>query len=551
MTTPSANKWIGQIARPDVGRIVLLSVMSGLSSAAAVVFALLTRRVVDIATGDAQGNLWIYIGCLFAVLALQIALDVFNSQWSARVSGKMEMRIKDRVFAALLRKQWQDVSRFHSGELLNRLNSDSHIVVTGVVGFAPRLVSLVTRLIACLAVLLMLDVRFTLVMLGFGLLLLIGSRAYGKKVKQLHKNCQETDGKARTFTQEGLENWTMIQAFEGGEYVRGRLGERLRGHFAVFIRRNRWSSAASGVLHLLFSGSYYAALAWGAVRLAAGAITYGSLTAFLQIVGQIRMPFMNMSGLMPQVYNMLASAERLIELEDLPDEPRTAMPSVDWKTTPFEALEITDVHFAYEAEHPVLSGASLTVRRDEFIALSGFSGIGKSTLFKLMLGFYAPQSGTLAAVTESGHYPLGASTRGLFAFVPQQSILLSGTIRENIAFCCPDATEETIWAAAETAAIADVIRALPNGLDTPLGERGAGLSEGQIQRLAIARAVLCDAPILLLDEVTASLDEATEAQVLRNLRRLKDKTCLCISHRPAALEVCDRVIRVEDGKFCE
>lgn len=550
MTTPSANKWIWRVARPDVGRILLLSVLSGVSSSASVVFALLTRRVVDIATGDAQGNLWIYIGWLFGVLVLQIALDVLGSQWGARISGKMEMRIKDRVFGAIFRKRWQDVSRFHSGELLNRLSSDSHVVVTGVVGFVPRLVSLVTRLIACLAVLLMLDARFTLIMLGFGLLLLIGSRAYGKRVKKLHKECQETDGKAKSFTQESLENWTMIQAFEGGEYVRARLDDRLKTHFAAFIRRNRWSSASHGVMHLLFSGSYYAALAWGAVRLAAGTISYGTLTAFLQIVGQIRMPFMNMSGLMPQYYNMLASAERLIELEDLPDEPR-ATAAIDPKQTTLEALEIADVYFAYETEHPILTGASLRVSRGEFIALSGYSGIGKSTLFKLMLGFYAPQSGTLTAVTKDGRYPLGASTRGLFAYVPQQSILLSGTIRENIAFCCPDATEEAIWAAAETAAIADVIRALPNGLDTPLGERGAGLSEGQIQRLAIARAVLCDAPILLLDEVTASLDEATEEQVLRNLRRLTDKTCLCISHRPAALEVCDRVIRVEDGQFVE
>ncbi len=551
MATPTANKWIWRIARPDVGRIVLLSALSGFNSVAAVVFALLTRKVIDIAVGDAQGSLWTTIGWLLGVLVLQIAIEVFSSQFNARIAGRMEMRIKDRVFAAIFRKRWQDVSRFHSGELLNRLNSDSHIVVTGVVGFVPRLVSLVTRLVACLVVLIILDGRFTAVMLGFGLLLLVCSRAYGKRVKRLHKDCQESDGKAKAFTQEALENWTMIQAFEGGEVVRGRLGERLKGHFVNLIRRNRWSAAAHGVLHLLFSGSYYAALAWGAVRLAAGSITYGTLTAFLQIVGQIRQPFMSMSGLMPQYYNMLASAERLIELENIPDEPRATVSAADWRKTPMQLLEVSGVCFAYEADHPVLTGASLTVRRGEFIALTGFSGIGKSTLFKLMLGFYAPQSGSLVAVTESERHPLGADTRALFAYVPQQSVLLSGTIRENIAFCCPDATEEFIWAAAETAAIADVIRGLPNGLDTPLGERGAGLSEGQIQRLAIARAVLCDAPILLLDEVTASLDEPTEELVLRNLRTLTDKTCICISHRPAALGVCDRVIRVEDGKLIE
>ncbi len=550
MTIPTANKWIWRIARPDIGRIVLLSLLTGLSSTAAVVFALITRQVVDIAVGDAQGSLWFYIGCLLSLLLIQVIVEVFNSQFSSRISARIAMRIKQRVFAQIFRKRWQDVSRFHSGELLNRMNSDSQIVVSGVVGFIPRLVSLVTRLIACLVVLIVLDGRFTAIMLGFGALLLLCSRAYGKRVKHLHKRCQESDGKAKAFTQESLENWTMIQAFNGSEIVGKRLGERLRAYFNDYLRRNRWSAVAHGILHLLFSGSYYIALAWGAVRLAAGSITYGTLTAFLQIVGQIRQPFMGMSGLMPQYYNMLASAERLIDIEALDDEPRVSA-TVDWREEPMCTIEIKDVCFAYESEHPVLTEASLAVRSGEFVALSGYSGIGKSTLFKLMLGFYSSQSGALTAVTDNGVYPLGADTRSLFAYVPQQSVMFSGTIRENIAFCCPDASEESIWAAAEIAVIADVIRALPNGLDTVLGERGAGLSEGQIQRLAIARAVLCDAPVLLLDEVTASLDEPTEEQVLRNLHALPNKTCLCISHRPAALGVCDRVIRVEDGKFYE
>ena len=551
MKKPSANNWIWQIARRESGYIVLLSVLTGLSSAAMVVFALISRRVVDVATGDAQGSLAVSVAWLIGVLVAQIVVDIAANYLSAWIAGRLEMRMKDRVFASVFRKRWQDVSRFHSGELLNRLNSDSHVVVGGVVSFLPKLVSLVTRLAACLTVLAVLDVRFTAIMLGFGALLLLGSRLYGKKVKQLHKDCQESDGAARSFMQEGLENWMMIQSFEGGDYVRARLSDRLRVYFTRFVRRNRWSSAASGVLHLLFSGSYYAALAWGAFRLAAGTITYGTLTAFLQVVGQIRMPFMNMSGIMPQYYNMLASAERLIDLEQLPDEPRDEAAGICLRDRLPDALELVGVSFAYETERAILKDASLTVRRGEFVALTGFSGIGKTTLFKLMLGFYAPQSGSLTAVMQDERYPLGAGTRGLFAYVPQQSILLSGTIRENIAFCCPDVAEDAIWAAAKTAAIDDVIRALPQGLDTRIGERGAGLSEGQLQRLAIARAVLSDAPVLLLDEVTASLDEATEEQVLRNLRGLPDKTCICISHRSAALQVCDRVIRVEDGTFCE
>ncbi len=550
MKQPMANNWIAQIARHETGFIVLLSVLTGVSSGVTVVFALLTRKVVDIATGVLAGQIGLYIGSLISVLLVQIVLDMLYSHLGAWVAGRMEARVKSRVFAAVFCKQWQDVSRFHSGELHNRLNADAHIVVTGVVGFVPRVVSLVTRLIACLVVLLLLDAGFTVIMLCFGLVLLGGSRIYGKRMKQLHKACQQSDDYARSYMQEGLENWTMIQSFEGGAYVRSRLDERLKQHFTRLMQRNRWSVCANGVLHLLFSGSYYTALAWGALRLAAGTITYGTLTAFLQIVGQIRTPFMRMSGLLPQYYGMLASAERLMELEDLPDEPRLETVA-DWRQEQPLSLVIDGVSFAYEPSHEVLTKASLSIKCGEFIALTGFSGIGKSTLFKLLLGFCTPQSGTMTVCTAQGEYTLGAATRGLFAYVPQQGALLSGTIRECIAFCCETATDEAIWAAAETAAVADVIRALPDGLDTVLGERGAGLSEGQLQRLAIARAVLCDAPVLLLDEATAALDEATEELVLRHLRALPNKTCLCITHRPAALAICDRAVRVEDGRFCE
>jgi len=391
-----------------------------------------------------------------------------------------------------------------------------------------------------------------LILLCLGLLMLLCSRFYGKKMKALHKDCQEKDGQARSFMQEGFANWMVIQSFQGADTVRDRLGGLLSRHFAANLRRVRWSNLAHSAIYLLFSGSYYIALLWGAVRLAAGAITYGTLTAFLQIVSQIRTPFMNMSGLLPQYYNMLASAERLIELEQLPDEPRRQPPYAAAQLYDrLQALEAESIHFAYEAEHPILTGASLTLRKGEFMALAGFSGIGKSTLFKLLLGFYLPDSGRLTARLTDGDLSLGGDTRCLFAYVPQQNMLLSGTIRTNITFCCEETTEEAIWAAAEAADVADAIRGLPQGLDTVLGERGAGLSEGQIQRLAIARAVLSGAPILLLDEATSSLDEATEERVLQRLRALPGRTCLCISHRPAALQLCDRVVRVVDGKFVE
>ena len=552
MKSANAKNWIWRIARPYGWSILLLSVINGLIAGGMVLFALASRWVIDIATGEEQGDLWLAGGVLVGLLLGELLLNVLYNYYKVWITGKVEIRIKDTVFAALFEKKWSDVSSFHSGELLHRMTADTDVVVSGVVTLIPQVTAMATRLIACLVVLLAMDWRFTLLLLGLGALMLISSRFYGKKMKKLHKECQEKDGKVKAFTQESLANWMLIQSFDGADTVRGRLGGLLDSHFRVRLKRIRWNNMAHAAMYLLFSGSYYVALLWGAVRLAAGTLTYGMLTAFLQIVGQIRQPFVNASGLLPQYYNMLASAERIQELELLEDEPRIEQ-TCDTHAIyeKLVSLDACDVHFSYEEGHPILVGADFSLKKGEFVALAGFSGIGKSTLMKLMLGFYTPHSGQVCAHTAEGTVTLGRETRSLFAYVPQQSMLLSGTIRENIAFCCGEVSDEAIWAAAEVADVADAIRKQPNGLDTVLGERGSGLSEGQLQRLAIARAVLGGSPVLLLDEATASLDEATEERVLARLRALPDRTCLCISHRPAALEICDRVIRVEDGKIVE
>ena len=553
MKSANAQKWIWRIARPYGLSVVLLSVINALIAGGTVLFALVSRWVIDSAMAkDNNGLLW--GGCaLVGLLVAELLLHIFYNYYKVWVTGKVEIRIKDTVFAALFEKRYAKLSKIHTGELLHRMTADTDVVVSGVVTLVPQVVAMVTRLIACLVVLLVMDWRFTLVLLALGGLMLICSRFYGKKMKDIHKECQEKDGKSKSFTQESLANWMLIQSFDGADTVRGRLGGLLDSHFKAKLKRIRWNNMAHGAMYLLFSGSYYVALLWGAVGLAAGnGFSFGDLTAFLQIVGQIRQPFVNASGILPQYYNMLASAERIQELELLEDEPylgQSCDPADVYAR--LVSLDAVGVHFAYEEGHPILSGADFSLKKGEFVALVGYSGIGKSTLQKLMLGFYTADSGKMVAKLTDGELTLGRETRPLFAYVPQTGLLLSGTIRENIAFCCGEVSEDAIWAAAEVADVADAIRQQPNGLDTLLGERGSGLSEGQLQRLAIARAVLCGAPVLLLDEATSALDEATEERVLQRLRALPDRTCLCITHRPAALNICDRTIRVVDGKIVE
>ena len=246
---------------------------------------------------------------------------------------------------------------------------------------------------------------------------------------------------------------------------------------------------------------------------------------------------------------MLASAERLIELENLNDEPEPVLRSEAFKLyEKMKGIAADDLSFSYDDE-PVLSHADLYIRKGEFVAITGHSGIGKSTLLKLLLGFLEPGGGRLTLDIPDGPVGVGASTRPLFSYVPQGNFIVSGTIRENVIFGHPDAADEEIMRAVKAAAISDFISELPDGLETVVGERGLGLSEGQVQRLAIARGILSGAPVILLDEATSALDEKTEVQVLKNLRSLKDKTCICVSHRKAALEVCDRALEVTGGRI--
>lgn len=547
----SVQKWIIRAARKDGLRILLLAVISGTISFCAVWFALISRGVVDIAIGETGGNLWRQSAGLVGVLLFQAVLNILQSRLNVKITGKMEIRINQNLFARLYEKKWPWVSRYHSGDILNRMTNDVSVVVNAVVSIIPRWVSMITRLAACIVVMLIVDVTFTLILTAVGLSVFAFSRIYGKKMKKIHRACQESEGKKRSFMQECVENWIMVQSFGARKHVGEGLEELQQQNFKNKMRRNLISNVANTAVYVLFSGSYYIALAWGSWRLASGAITFGTLTAFLQIVHQIQIPFRNMSGLAPQYFNMLASAERLIELEDLPEEESPiSSERANEIYSSMKGIAVRNLSFSYDNE-PVLSNAELYIKKGEFVAVTGHSGIGKSTLLRLLLGFLEPTGGQLLFDTEQGEIPAGTGTRPLFSYVPQGNMLLSGTIRQNMIFGCSEVSDDVVWQAAKATEIADFIRELPDGMDTMLGERGLGLSEGQIQRLAIARGILRGAPIILLDEATSALDERTEAQVLKNLRALPDKTCICVSHRPAALAVCDRAVEVRDGKIVQ
>ena len=541
-------KWIYRRIKRFLPAIIATALISAVTAVSYVVLALLTKKVLDIATGDAAGNLAAAGAALFAVIALQVTAGACQSLLNAYTNGKLTMSLREYLFTVICKKKYEDISPYHSGDILNRITSDVDTVVSSSVTIIPNSVSIFTKIIAGLGAMVFMNPILALIILLLGITVPAIGRFISKKYKYMHKECQRTEGRTRSFMQECFENIVVIKTFASeGPFIK-RLQRCMDDNFKLKIKRTGISIAATISLYTFFTIGYYAVLLWGAGGLAKGTLTYGTLMAFLQLISQLRAPLQNVSGILPQYYSAIASAERLTELEGLRDET-SLLKSEDAEKlkADFKSIEAKNLCFGYGAKN-ILENCSFTAEKGDIIAITGESGSGKSTLFKLALGLYSPKSGSL---TVNGEIPTDASVRPLFAYVPQGNMVLSGSIRDNISLCNPDVDEESIINAAKAAEIYDYIAALPDGLDTMLSERGAGLSEGQIQRISIARALITEAPVLLLDEATSALDETTETKVLENIRRMTGKTVLFITHRNTSLKACDKIMHIENKSFTD
>ena len=537
-----ALKWIYRRIRRYIPLTAAVSVISALSALSFVALALITKRVMDIATGDTTGSILKSGILLFTVIAIQILLSAAQSILNAYSNGKQTIAFRNYLFGVLCRKKYADISAYHSGDILNRFTSDIDTVVTSSVNIIPNIVSIATKIVAGIGTMLFMNPYIAAAVLLCGVTFPAIGRAINKRYKYMHKECQRTEGRTRAFLQECFENIVVIKTFISEAPFIKKLDSYMDDNFRLKIKRTSISVIANISLYALFTAGYYAVLLWGAGGLSGGTLTYGTLMAFLQLISQLRAPLQNVSGILPQYYSALASAERLMELEGAADEPFPATAErLEKIKEDFRTLEIKNLFFGYAGES-VLRDFSFCAKRGNITAITGESGSGKSTLFKLILGLYEPQSGSIVI---NGEIPLDASLRGLFAYVPQGNMVLSGTVRENITMNNRAVTDEQIERAARAAEIYDYITSLPDGFETHLAERGAGLSEGQIQRISIARALLTNAPILLLDEATSALDEETETRVLANIKSMTDKTVLFITHRNTSLKVCDRIVHVE------
>ncbi len=549
----SALSWIVQSSRPQFINIIILAVVYAVNAFIGVYNTEYARDLVDAAVKGVNGGsldeVIRYAMLYFGVTVVQVLTIVLAKNFAFKVSAKLDMSIKSKLFHDMLQKDYSEISGYHSGELMNRLTNDVGVVTSAVVSIVPSFVFYVVKIVGIFYILISIDIIFALVFIIGGAVVFFVASLFKPVTKRLHKDVQSKDGMVRSFMQEGLESMLMIKTFGAQDKMRDSAYKLQESSYSAQRKRNIYSIITGTSMTALFSFAFVWGLGWGAYQLFLGAISYGVLMQITSLISQIRSPIQGMSNIFPTYFNALASAERILEIENIADEAEVnADADISHIYDDMDSICFEDISFAFDRDS-VLEDTSLEVKKGEFIAVSGISGIGKSTLMKLLLSVYQPLKGRIYIRTSKDEYKVDKSMRKLFSYVPQGNFLLSGTLRENIAFVAPDATEEDIMDAARIACAYDFISELPQGLDTVISERGGGLSEGQVQRVAIARALLTEAPVILLDEATSALDEATEAQLLHNLRELKNKTCIIISHKKAALSICDKTVTIENKKI--
>lgn len=532
---------------------VLLGLLTtGLSMLSALASKELVNSIVLVGADGYGGRRIAVVGiCVVLLGGAGIALSAFVSRYSAKINLRVSNELRAEVFETFMRTDWESLQQYHSGDLLSRINTDVTTVANSVLGWLPTLIIKLAQFIASLSIILYYDPTMALFALITAPITLLAAKPFVSKMRVYSKEMRAVNSDMIAFHEEALQNAQPIKAFNLVDSFSERLKAVQTRYYDTSLRFNRFSVVNSSLLSAAGLLVSYLCLGWGAYRLWCGKIDFGTMVLFIQLATYLSASLSALIKLVPSAIECTVSAQRIMTIFELPRESLEGLAEVEALKKDAFSLRLTGLCFSYQSRSLVLDDLALSVSPREMVAIVGPSGSGKTTLFRILLALLHPTGGTAELVGSDLRVPISPATRSLFSYVPQDNVIFSGTIADTLRLVRPSATDDEIYAALEVACADGFVKTLPQGIYSTLQERGGSLSVGQNQRLAIARAVLADAPILLLDEVTSALDMETEEKVLKNIAALPNKTCIISTHRPSVLALCDRVYRIRDAHLTQ
>ena len=561
-------KWMGSYAKPAVPFLIFSIIVNIIFAVIGIYNVTVSKSLIDSAiSGDSDATIrWLII--MLSITLISMLSSPVTSFMSTHSSTKLTQNIQRKIYQHIQCSDWLEQSKFHSVSLLTRVTSDVSNISSAILGTIPSLVSLTVTLVGSFYTLISWapSIAFAAVFLG-PFLILVG-KYFSRKLKDLYKEAQEEDVKYRSFMQESIQNIMIVKTFCMEKINMHRLVEIQNNKYKIAMRNTKLSVMTSMSMSFCSSIAYFTIFTWGVLNIAKGVSTYGTFTGMLQLYSKVQAPFSSLASMIPGLISTIAAAERLMEIEAIPVEKmadekelddigslEVALDSISSKvSSTFNKPNIVfdNVSFAYKANNNILNNINLTIDAGETIAFVGPSGEGKTTMIRLILSLINPTEGNILLSEGNLVKEINRNYRELISYVPQGNTLFSGSIRDNLKYGNPYASDDEIKAALKNACALDFVNELEDGLDTMIGEKGVGISEGQAQRIAIARSFLRERPILILDEATSALDPETEVNVLKAVRALPTKpTCIIITHRPSALNICNRIMKLEKGHIRE
>ncbi|MDO5411191.1 MAG: ABC transporter ATP-binding protein [Lachnospiraceae bacterium] len=547
-------KWIFSYSVRYKGAILFYILLGILNTSMGLAGSVASKYLIDIITGYKMDQLWLLIVITIGSAAFGLLFGNIINRVSTKLSIYINNDIQADIFDKIIDADWLEINKYSNGDVLNRFNSDVNTVSSNAISWLPSIIIAIYNFAATFFVILHYDVAMAFIAFASAPFMLLMSRFLIKKQREYSKKVREMSSKLMTFEVETFYNVDTIKSFG----VASHYSKKMRwwqGKFKdISLKYNMFSIKTGTVMSIMGLFVQYLAFGYCLYRLWTHDITYGTMTLFMQQRSNLSGAFNSLVGIIPSFLNSSVSAHRIRELVQLPKEVH--IPSsgeLDAFVSDGFEVKMKDVNFSYVKEKRIITESSFIAKPGEIVALVGPSGEGKTTMIRLILGLIRPDSGQATITASNGHQvSMNADTRHLFAYVPQGNTILSGTIAENMRMVKEDATDEEIVEALKIACAWDFVKNMPNTFNCNIGERGRGFSEGQAQRIAIARAVLRDSPILLLDEATSALDVTTERKVLRNIVQQKpNKTCIVTTHRPSVLNLCQRVYRVMETRVTE